>query len=64
MEESIEQLKEQRVIEHVSTIAEYVEQVPILRIPAVTLRAIVNTMMMEYNEKYYPEEAKKGKEDK
>jgi hypothetical protein len=66
MEESIEQLKELRVIEHMQTIAEYVAQIPFLRVPASTLNGVVNQMMKEYNEKYFPEtaEAEKGKEKK
>jgi len=35
-------------------VLEYIEQVPILRVPAITHRGVTNAMMNEYNEKYFP----------
>lgn len=72
--ETVDQLKELRKIEHEQMILEYIEQVPILRIPAMTHRLFVAALMEEYNEKYFPEKTegddktgdkkKPGKEDK
>lgn len=56
MTESIDQLKELRVIEHEQMILEYIEQIPLLRIAAATHRNILKVMMDEYNEKYFPKE--------
>lgn len=58
VEETVEMLKEMRAIEHEQMILNYIEQVPILEIPTRTHRGIVNQMMMEYNEKYFPAEEK------
>jgi energy-converting hydrogenase Eha subunit A len=52
--ETVEQMKELRVIEHEQMILEYVEQVPLLRVASITHRGIVGAMMTEYNEKYFP----------
>ena len=52
--ETVEQLKELRVIEHEQMILEYIEQVPIMRVQTITHRGIVAQMMNEYNEKYFP----------
>lgn len=57
--ETVEQLKEARTIEHMQIIGEYIEQIPVLRIPAQTFRNVTLLMMKEYNEKYFPEEAEK-----
>jgi len=54
MTETVEQMKEMRVIEHMQMVLEYIEQVPILRVPAITHRGVINAMMNEYNEKYFP----------
>ena len=54
MTETVEQMKEMRVIEHMQMVLEYIEQVPILRVPAITHRGVTNAMMNEYNEKYFP----------
>jgi hypothetical protein len=53
-EETVEQIKEMRAIEHEQIILDYIEQIPLLRIPTLTHRGIVNQMMIEYNEKYFP----------
>lgn len=52
--ETVEQLKELRVIEHEQMILEYIEQIPLMRVPSATHRGIVAAMMNEYNEKYFP----------
>lgn len=57
--ETVEQLKEMRVIEHEQMILEYIEQIPMLRVPAVTHRGIVAAMMSEYNDKYFPKAEQK-----
>ena len=64
-EETVEQIKEMRAIEHEQIILDYIEQIPLLRIPTLTHRGIVNQMMIEYNEKYFPvkeKETDKGSE--
>ncbi len=61
--ESAEQIKELRAIEHEQMILDYIEQIPILRIPTLTHRGIVNQMMMEYNEKYFPVKEKEPDKD-
>ena len=62
MEETVEQMKELRVIEHEQQILEAIEQMPLLRIQAATHRNIVGAMMQEYNEKYFPDAGKEKKE--
>lgn len=57
-EETVEQIKEMRAIEHEQIILDYIEQIPLLRIPTLTHRGIVNQMMIEYNEKYFPAQEK------
>jgi len=54
--ETVEQMKELRVIEHEQMVLEYIEQVPLLRLAAITHRGIVGAMMTEYNEKYFPKQ--------
>jgi hypothetical protein len=57
--ETVDQLKELRVIEHEQMILEYIEQVPIMRVPSITHRGVVAQMMSEYNEKYFPKPEQK-----
>lgn len=54
---SAEQMRELRTVEHMSTILEYCEQVPILKFPTATLRDVTNQIITEYNEKWFPEES-------
>jgi hypothetical protein len=61
--ETVDQMKELRVIEHEQMILEYIEQIPLLRVPAATHRGIVTQMMNEYNERYFPKESETGKQD-
>ena len=60
MEETVEQFKELRVIEHEQMILDYISQVPILRIPTATHAAVVGQMLSEYNDKYFSQENKES----
>lgn len=59
MEETVNQLKEMRAIEHVTQIVEYVDQIPMLRLQNSTLRGMLGTMVKEYNERYFSQETPK-----